>query len=177
MLIYSSHHTIPSIRFYKLVWTSNSHFATYKSFVRFRDPEYIPCPQDVLFIHKDIFPGHQGVLFGKLFNECTGGVFLGQIAAHHLYSGIALIIGGIIANHSKIKFNVSAVNSSWHAQLSNNQERFNFNSICSSYLSYTYISLLCIRLSNPALFVFSSHLSRVYIHTWCWSSCINVHNR
>lgn len=33
---YPSHHTITSIRFYQLVWTSNSHFATYKSFVRFR---------------------------------------------------------------------------------------------------------------------------------------------
>ena len=100
------------------------------------DPVVMPCPQDFLFLRIK----SEMILFGfsigpsdeccfvqcKLLNSSTGGVFLGQVTAHHFSVGIVFITSSVIGNHSyhsiseKIPKTTAPLINCWHAQLSMN---------------------------------------------------------
>ena len=106
------------------------------------DPVVMPCPQDFLLldlIHSEMIlfgfsigPSDYSKILGflqcKLLNSSTGGVFLGQVTAHHFSVGIVFITSSVIGirYHSisdafqKIPKTTAPLLNSWHAQLSMN---------------------------------------------------------
>jgi len=85
------------------------------------DPAVIPCPQDLLL--SGIGPSDISKILGCF--SCKG-VFLGQVAAHHLSVGVVFIMGCVIGiryrvtNYEKISRATAPLAYSWHAQLSIN---------------------------------------------------------
>merc|ERR1712190_32013 len=113
------------------------------------DPSLIPSPQDLLFsdLIRVVYPGFgvaglvdfsiylpEGVgIWSFVLNSSGGALFLGQIAAHHFYLGVLLIISGLIVlganrgipNASKqVSSDIRALGvqgfSTWHSDLSIN---------------------------------------------------------
>ena len=102
------------------------------------DPVVMPCPQDFLLLDLirsemilfgfSIGPSDYSKILGstgKLLHSSTGGVFVGQVTAHHFYVGIVFIIRSVlgIRYHSmseKIPKTTAPLINSWHAQLSMN---------------------------------------------------------
>lgn len=140
------------------------------------DATLIPCPQDLLFkdYQEIILPTLstrplvniscylQSTSFlgstGQLLNSSTYNVFLAQVTAHHFYLGIVFITSSITALRVTLRIaNVLHLNY-WDAQLSLN---------LAIAASLRNLSLLCIRLSNSALFVLSSHVGRWFSNNWC----------
>ena len=108
------------------------------------DPSQLPSPQDLLFkdLMQVIFPGfgtgplvdfsvymvQKGPATEVGLNPSTGSIYLGQIASHHFFVGITLIISGIIglllkrskAGQAYPNQAFAALNNSWHSRLSIN---------------------------------------------------------
>ena len=98
------------------------------------DPVVMPCPQDIAFIGPSDYLNPFISLFkvyGILFqlNSSTGGVFLGQVTAHHFDVGIVFITSTTISSvigiryhtiSEKIPKTTAPLINSWHAQLSMN---------------------------------------------------------
>ena len=108
------------------------------------DPSQLPSPQDLLFkdLMQVIFPGfgtgplvdfsvymvQKGPATEVGLNPSTGSIYLGQIASHHFFVGITLIISGIIglllrrskAGQAFPNQAFAALNNSWHSRLSIN---------------------------------------------------------
>lgn len=108
------------------------------------DPSQLPSPQDLLFkdLMQVIFPGfgtgplvdfsvymvQKGPATEVGLNPSTGSIYLGQIASHHFFVGMTLIISGIIglllrrskAGQAYPNQAFAALNNSWHSRLSIN---------------------------------------------------------
>lgn len=106
------------------------------------DPMLIPCAEDFIFQYpidyiSEILPGFglapfsslaKGVSIlgssGKFFNSSTRSLFLTQVAAHHFYLALVLLLSSLLALALPVKsfrsFRISQVSDSWHAQLSVN---------------------------------------------------------
>ena len=98
------------------------------------DPVLIPCPQDLLFYNliEIILPGFSirplvnfaSYLDMSFYNSSTGGVFLGQVTAHHFYVAIVFITSSVIGFRVTLRSSslerIANVINSWDAQLSMN---------------------------------------------------------
>jgi photosystem I P700 chlorophyll a apoprotein A1 len=107
------------------------------------DPSQLPTPQDLLFkdLMQVIFPGfgvgplvdfsvylnQKGAAAEVGLNPSTGSIYLGQIASHHFFVGVTLILSGVIfllikrSKGGNLTGQVSAAfQNSWHSRLSLN---------------------------------------------------------
>ena len=97
------------------------------------DPVVMPCPQDFLLLDLirsemilfgfSIGPSDYSKILGSTVqHSSTGGVFVGQVTAHHFYVGIVFIIRSVlgIRYHSMSEKIPKTLINSWHAQLSMN---------------------------------------------------------
>ena len=107
------------------------------------DASQLPSPQDLLFkdLMQVIFPGfgvgplvdfsvylnQKGAASEVGLNPSTGSIYLGQIASHHFFVGVTLIMSGVIAllikrsKGANLAGTVSAgFQNSWHSRLSLN---------------------------------------------------------
>ena len=97
------------------------------------DPVVMPCPQDLLLLDLTVAARlvrseiSEIISIGPFLgvNSSTGGVFLGQVTAHHFYVGIVFITSSVIGFRYQsqwlipLAFTAQKINS-WHAQLSMN---------------------------------------------------------